>query len=82
MRGELAKRLAASDVHHRRGAVNAAARLLAHLRELQDQLKGKVVHAVVAEILKRLERRGFSGAAHPGDHYELFRVLLRLLLHG
>jgi len=36
MRGELAQRLAAANVHHGRGPVNAAARLLAHLGKLQN----------------------------------------------
>ena len=83
MRGELAQRLAAADVHHRRGAVNAAARLLAHLGELQNQVERKIVHTVVAKILEGLENGALPGTAQPGDEHELFRALLRgsFLLH-
>ena len=84
MRGELAQRLAAANVHHRRGAVNAAARLLAHLGELQNQVEGKIVHTVVAEILKGLQNGSLPGTAHPGDEHELLRSASSrsFLLHG
>ena len=41
------------------------------VREARNQLQRQVVDRVVAEVLKRLERRGLAGARHPGEDDQL-----------
>jgi hypothetical protein len=54
-------------IDHQRCAADLG-RLQRHLGEARDQFDGKIVHAVIAQILKSLKYGCFAGAAHSRDN--------------
>ena len=69
-----------AHIHHQRGAADLG-RLQRHLGEARNQFDGKVVDAVVAQILKGLEHGRFAGAAHPRDD-DQFRSMRGIMRDG
>ena len=53
-----------------RRAADVRARL-GQLGEFRDQVDGKIVDRIVAEVLERLEHGAFAGAAQAGDNHQL-----------
>ena len=58
-----------AHVDHQRGAADGSG--VAHeFRERGNQIDGKIVDGVIAEVFERAQHRTFAGAAHPGDDDE------------
>src|SRR5579862_3350608 len=68
---ELAEGFAFADVRHHGGALNRTVGLLAELGKLGDETDGKVIDAVVAQILECFQHRALARTAEAGDHNKL-----------
>src|SRR5271170_4005858 len=67
--GKLLELGAFAHIHHQSGASDFS-RLQCHLSKAWDQFDGKVIDAVVTQILKSLKHRSLAGTAHSGNDHK------------
>src|ERR1700733_1951654 len=63
-----------ADIDHQRRAA-VFARLHGQLSKIRDQFDGKIVDAIVAQVLEGLEHRSLTRPAHAGNDYKFWRML-------